>query len=102
MSHYSNNPGLVRVDLFKPSGKWYATGSIDMSEHYNDAGLHEAILVACEQQRVGEGSQEGWPVMVPPREWLSDGGTIVCLQPYHEHSHPIMLTSETFQKTVAA
>lgn len=89
MSHYSNNPGRVRVDLFKPGGKWYATGSIDMGAFYGSTLTHEAVYAGCCASPDG---REGWPVVSTPDEWLREDGTIVCLAPYHVHAHPVMLT----------
>jgi len=28
MSHYSNDPAMVRVDFWKTSGKWYTTEAV--------------------------------------------------------------------------
>lgn len=64
----------VRVDRFKPRGKWYDTFSIDMEEHYNDNDLHDAVQKCIEK--------EGYKM----DDWI-----FVCLEPYHKHSHPVML-----------
>jgi predicted RNA-binding protein len=47
MSNYSNNPGRVRVDLFRDTGKWYATGSVDMGDKYDPNDLFGAFYHAC-------------------------------------------------------
>jgi hypothetical protein len=74
MTHYSENPGMVRVDYFKASGKWYMTHSVDMARFW-DYGLipHEAIEAALEAKG----------------RWLPHF-TMVILNPYHKNGHPVM------------
>lgn len=74
MSHYSENPAHCRVDIFKPSGKWYMTITLDLTGLYEHNDIHEAIKMAG-----------------GPKLELDLGWTAVCLDPYHQHSHPIML-----------
>ena len=91
MSYYSNNPAICRIDLFLRSGKWYATGSINMEKFYT-ASIHSAVFTACvESHELGELVHEGWPLITDPETWVNEGGMIICLQPYHQYSHPIML-----------
>lgn len=85
---FTTNESRVRVDFFKPSGKWYGTGSIDMDAFYEGL-IHECVLQACEREQADKNGQ--WGYTFTPAEWLAGGGTIVCLEPYHEHSHPVML-----------
>lgn len=77
--NYSDNEGSVRVDVFKPSGKWYETVAVDMYTFYHsETTIHQALLAAIERQYPGFTAREpGWK--------------FVCLQPYHRFSHPIML-----------
>jgi hypothetical protein len=75
MTHFSENPGHVRVDRFKPSGKWYDTFTIDMSERYRGL-LHNQIRLAL-QEKFGKDDLGDW--------------IYVILDPYHEHSHPQMI-----------
>lgn len=89
MTHYSENPGMVRIDRFKDGGKWYDTYEIDMSAYWSEKidgkfnFIHDALHKAISSsERFGEGWIEGW---------LLQGGMIVCLEPYHQQAHPIML-----------
>lgn len=82
MQNYSSNPGSVRVDFFKESGKWYATEAVDMGPYYNMDFLHDAFARAL------------WTHL----EGRLDGMLAVCLQPYHKHSHPIMLRVDSTYK----
>lgn len=34
MTHYNENPGIVRCEVFKANGKWYDTVALDMTEYY--------------------------------------------------------------------
>ena len=74
MSHYSNNAASVRVDVFQPSGKWYETLEVIWPHYYGkDMGIKEAFKLALEGR-------------------IHHGMTYVCLEPYHEHAHPLMVT----------
>jgi hypothetical protein len=86
---FTTNEGRVRVDFFKPSGKWYGTASVDMSAHFKGV-IGDCLREACVVEAArGEGSE--WGHTFTPQDWVADGGTIVCLEPYHEHSHPLMI-----------
>ena len=78
MGHYSDRPGLVRVDFFK---EWYASQAIDMSSGYNRPSIHGALKIALNEQ-----------LAMPDGRLRYGGMTAVCLEPYHVHEHPIMLT----------
>lgn len=74
MSNYSEREDSVRVDFFKPSGKWYTSVAIEW-EGYSDCDIIEAFRSSLEVS-IGDAYR---------------GMTAVCLEPYHEHSHPIMI-----------
>lgn len=75
MTHYSDSPNMVRVDFFKPSGKWYYTAQLNMNVGWKgDTLIHDSIKLAMKEQGLSR------------REFIA-----VILDPYHEHSHPIML-----------
>jgi len=75
---YSENPGMVRVDFFKPGGKWYMTEELNMYDFW-DYGLWcgEAVEAALEAK--GRNLKYF---------------TRVVLKPYHRNSHPVMLKAE--------
>lgn len=75
---YSTNEGVVRADRFKPSGKWYDSIALDMSGCYNTSPIQVAIRDAMNRQDIR----------------LEPGWSLVALEPYHKHSHPIMLKGE--------
>ena len=66
---------MVRVDFFKPEGKWYATEQIEWLHCKGTMQVHDAFIRSLISQVNGRYS----------------GMTAVCLEPYHEHAHPVML-----------
>ena len=87
---FTTKSGYVRVDIFKPSGKWYHTAAVDMSEHYRDDDIHNALYLACSEEHL-KGLSGQWGLTTGPRSKLEEGWLLVCLEPYHEHSYPIAL-----------
>ena len=75
MGNYSNDPASVRVDFFKPSGKWYATEAITWTGGGTGVLIHDAFRKSLEDS-IGD---------------KYTGLDAVCLEPYHEYSHPIMI-----------
>lgn len=73
---YITDDTQVRVDFFKPSGKWYCTESMKW-KGYNGL-IHDEFKDSL-------------------RDHLKDdkgrlsGMIAVCLEPYNEHSHPLMI-----------
>lgn len=80
MSNYSDDETMVRVDFFKESGKWYTTEAVKWIGYTNIA-IHEAFKQSLRNHFAKDN---------PTR--LSEMDAI-CLEPYHEHRHPIMLKS---------
>ena len=74
MGNYSNSDSSVRVDLFKPRGKWYETIAMEWTGGYKGVMIHEAF----ENSLIAAIGKE-----------KADQFDAICLEPYHEHSHPI-------------
>lgn len=74
MGNYSENESSVRVDFFKPSGKWYGTKAVQWTGGYKDCCIHEAFEKSLKDA-----------------DFFFDWLDAVCLEPYHEHSHPLMI-----------
>ena len=72
---YSVSDSIVRMDIFKRSGKWAESVAVDMASAYQDEDIHTAVL-NCYMAQDGR----------------YKGCTLVCLKPYHKFSHPIMVT----------
>ncbi len=81
--NYSDDESMVRVDFFKPSGKWVDTEAVKF------LGYNDCILGAFAKSL---------------REHFKDNPLrfsdldAVCLEPYHKHSHPIQLKAGSWVK----
>jgi len=72
---------MVRVDFWKPSGKWYDTEAIkwDRYRSTDKKGTTELIhdtFKRCLRQQLGD---------------RLSSMVATCLEPYHENSHPLMV-----------
>ena len=74
MTHYNDNPGVVRVDYFKPSGKWYMTEAHDMSDYWDEPDIYRAVESTL--RRDGRFLRHF---------------DIVVLEPYHRNPYPVMI-----------
>lgn len=81
--NFSLNSGHCKVEYYKPSGKWYMDEVIDMSDHYNDVSIHNAI-----RESIIEGSES---VRHGRGESLLRQFIAVVSDPYHANAYPIML-----------
>jgi len=88
---YSEDEFMVRVDFFKSSGKWYCTravkwtGSWAVKESDNAWDIHEQFAKSL---------RDHFKYCFYN---LSDMDAI-CIEPYHEHSHPIQLKAGSWNK----
>ena len=79
---YSDDDSIVRVDFFKPSGKWYCTEAVKWTGAWKgkikDGGelIHDAFSKSLRDHLKGSRLSEM---------------DAICLEPYHEFSHPISL-----------
>ena len=82
MGNYSDKGNSVRVDFFKESGKWYLTEAV-LWHTYKGSGedgmlIHTAFAEALRTH-----------LIQPDFKLRLNGMTAICLEPYHEHAHPI-------------
>ena len=75
MTHYNENPGIVRCDVFKPGGKWYETIALDMSDFYHALSPFDAVALAVEKANHYKLGQWNFVVSVP----------------YHHSAYPVMI-----------
>jgi len=74
---YSEDPSHVRVDFFKATGKWSATEAISFIGWLGD--IHSAFIKSLAHR------------LVQPDGTLRYAGMwAVCLEPYSQHSYPLM------------
>lgn len=77
---FTTDEAMVRMDFFKESGKWYDTVSVSMRGYYGVSILEAVVKSARTQCNAYSGM------------------TLVCLEPYHQHSHPVMIQKwDTFK-----
>lgn len=74
---FTTKEGMVRVDLFKESGKWYDTVELDMNKR--EVYFYKGPIV----DRISELFQQQYPGRYQDM-------TAVCLEPYFENKFPIM------------
>ena len=75
---YIDDDSMVRVDFFKPGGKWYCSEAVRWTGGYGDVEIHTAFKISLQDHFRAD----------PNR---LNGMVAVCLEPYHEHAHPLML-----------
>jgi hypothetical protein len=75
--NYSDEEAMVRVDIFKPSGKWYETFAMKRCDYNGGPTIMDVVEGSLLNAGMGN-SYKGW--------------TFVCLEPYHKHAYPLMLT----------
>ena len=76
---YHTNDAMVRVDFFRPSGKWYATEAVHWTGEYREGVIRDEFAKSL---------RDHFATTNPKRLSEMDA---VCLEPYHMHSHPIMI-----------
>ena len=81
---YSTNDRMVRVDFFKDSGKWYATEAL-LWDRYE---THKVKNLKVEVEAIHDTFKRCLRKQYPNRY---RGMIALCLEPYHEYSHPLMI-----------
>lgn len=75
---YIDDDSMVRVDFFKPGGKWYCTEAVKWTGGYGDVEIHTAFKISLQDHFRDN----------PNR---LNGMVAVCLEPCHAYAHPLML-----------
>ena len=77
---FTTKEGMVRVDFFKQSGKWYTTEEMYWDRYFThecgNTELFHETFIRC----LNKSFPDRYTEMIA-----------VCLKPYHEHSHPILI-----------
>lgn len=79
---YCDDPRMVRVDFFKPSGKWYTTEAIKFDRYYAKDETHGYEYINDTFKRCLREQLKG----------RLNGMTAVCLEPYHENAYPLLVS----------
>jgi hypothetical protein len=80
---YSEDESMVRVDFFKPSGKWYTTEAVKWTGMYG-----------AKEQSIQEAFAQSLNIHLGDRLCDMDA---VCLDPYHELAHPIQIKAGSWR-----
>lgn len=92
MGNYSDLENSVRVDFFKPSGKWYVAEAVVWPRnHYYDGSILDAFSLALYAHLVKDDSSLRLEDMLA-----------VCLEPFHACPHPLMIAVKQAHSTVSA
>lgn len=83
---YTTDTNMVRVDFFKPGGKWYTTEAVKWLYYDKDVLIHAAFRKSLAEHLKNRDSGPAGA-----NTFRLSGMTAVCLEPYHEHAHPLML-----------
>ena len=86
MTHYSESENSVRVDFFKESGKWYTTEAVKWDNDIYKGLINECFKTALIRHLKSESG------------FRLSGMIAVCLDPYHEHSFPLMCRVAELEK----
>ena len=86
MTHYTKDPKRVRVDFFRPTGKWYETIDIGWCSTPGSTWKEPAPIYEEFQRSLRRAMGNRMA-----------GMTAVCLEPYHPNAHPLMCTNYQYQ-----
>jgi len=86
--NYSNDPEMVRVDFFKDSGKWGYTEAMKWDRYRTTLVTENETYIASNYEDIQGTFKRCLREQFPDR---FIGLTAVCLEPYHEHAHPLMV-----------
>lgn len=79
MTNFTTDDSMCRVDFFKPNGKWYATEAVCWRGGW-DGDIYSCFALVLIRHLEDK-----------PRHI---GMTAMCLEPWHEHSHPVSTVVE--------
>ena len=95
MSHYSDDPNMCRVDVWKDSGKWYETIAVRWPDYsWEDRSEIPLIHEQFQEALIERLRQQDGTIRLA-------GMRATCLEPYHPYSHPVsvIIPSTTFTPT---
>jgi len=73
---FCEDEDMVRVDFFRPGGKWYTTEAVRWLYYDDGMTVMETFKLSLKKHLNGR----------------LDGMTAVCLEPYHVNAYPVMVT----------
>jgi hypothetical protein len=91
MGNYSDDANSVRVDFFKKSGKWYTTEAVKWTGGYKGENLIHRAFAQSLKDHLADDKRVFTRL---------DDMIAVCLDPYHENEHPLMMDVCDIQKFI--
>jgi hypothetical protein len=91
---FSIDSSIVRVDFFKSTGKWYTTEAIEWTGNY---WVNDPLNPNTKGQLLIEAFAKSLRDHFKESKTLSEMDA-VCIEPYHEHSHPVCIRSGKWNK----
>jgi hypothetical protein len=90
---FTTDDAMVRVDFFKPRGKWYTTEAVKWTGEWAGPSLiYREFAKSLRDHFAERETQPGLQHANHRVETRRLSGMIaVCLEPYHEHAHPLMM-----------
>ena len=77
---YSNDDRMVRVDFFRQSGKWHTSSEMLWDRYLTREDNRIELMYDTFRRCLNQAFPHHYREMIA-----------VCLKPYHEHAHPLML-----------
>ena len=71
---YTTDPAMCRVDIWKPSGKWYDTVAVK----FRDEDYHSTLIYNAFYNALSDSLGNSYI-----------GCLVTCLKPYHSLKHPV-------------
>lgn len=85
---FNEDDSYVRVDFFKASGKWYTTEAVKWTGAYLAS---DPVGNQTKTQSIHDAFAQSLRDHFKDRPGRLSDMDAVCLEPYHEHSHPIQI-----------
>ncbi len=97
MGNYSEDSSSVRVDFFKPEGKWYTTEAVEWIGKFEEHALIYEEFADSVWTHLKATTKED----IRPKGYIRLSDMVaVCLEPFHPHSHPLMMKVEDMPKLI--
>lgn len=77
---YTIKSNMVRVDFFKEGGKWYTTEEMEWDRYFSEDAYGIELIYDTFKRCLDQSFPDRYKNMIA-----------VCLEPYHELSHPLMV-----------
>lgn len=99
---YTTDDAMVRVDFFKLSGKWYTTEAVKWTGNYEGGLVAREFAKSLHDHLLERETQPGrMHESRKPSTIRLSGMIAVCLKPFHQHAHPLLLQVDEVEGLLA-